>query len=73
MSIEAAKLYESFEKRILEGRAKGTLSEQDEDVLLDEMDDLWLAMTDEEQDEANRRAAEWAKKHLEGSDGSNPK
>lgn len=54
----AASQYEELQKSILRGRALGTLPEEAEDSLLEQMDDLWWEMTEEERREADRRAAE---------------
>lgn len=39
--------------RILEGRARKTLSEAEEDKILEEMDDLWQQMTAQEREIAD--------------------
>lgn len=53
---DAAQRYIRLEEQILEGRALGTLDEETEDTLLEEMDDLWLEMTEEDREWANQRA-----------------
>jgi hypothetical protein len=58
---DAAVSYENLEARILRGRALGILPEETEDVILEEMDDLWLAMSEEERAAANTRTAETTK------------
>ena len=55
---DAAVSYENLEARILRGRALGILPEETEDVILEEMDELWLAMTEEERAAANTRPVE---------------
>jgi hypothetical protein len=40
--------YLVLQRRVLRGRALGTLPIELEDALLEEMDPLWYAMTDEE-------------------------
>lgn len=42
--------YSDLNKRLLDGRAAGTLSESDEDALLDEMDAAWWSMSRAEMD-----------------------
>lgn len=57
-ATEANKKYIDLEQRVLQCRAEGILSEGVEDLLLDEMDDLWDEMTEEERCATNERAAE---------------
>jgi len=45
--------YIKLAKMLLEGREKNTLSEQDEDIILDKMDYLWYKMTEEEMNYLN--------------------
>ena len=45
---QAAIKYDLLERRILEERAQGNLSEESEDRILDVMDRLWRKMTREE-------------------------
>jgi hypothetical protein len=54
--------YLDLERHLVRGRALGTLSEAEDDRLLEQMDDLWWEMTAEECDAANRRAAEDARR-----------
>jgi len=58
---EAAERYKTIEKRLLEGRDQGTLSEEEDDETCEEMGDLWYQMFREERDEANARAREYHK------------
>lgn len=53
---DAAQRYVRLEEQILEARALGTLDGEVEDALLEEMDDLWLEMSQEDHEQANRRA-----------------
>lgn len=48
MSTERTERYDELLKDLLEGRAHGTLSIDEENGLLDEMDGLWVEMTEEE-------------------------
>ena len=50
----AAERYHQLTRVLIEGRALRLLSEQAEDSLLDEMDDLWWRMTPDEHAEADR-------------------
>jgi len=45
--------------RLLNGRVNGTISEAKDDELLEEMDDLWWKLTEEEQVRANKRTAQF--------------
>jgi len=54
---DAARKYEENMARLLIGRRLGTLSEEREDSLLEGMDDLWWAMSPEEQQQFEERAA----------------
>ena len=53
---EAARRVRQLEEFVLTRRALSTLSEEREDAILEEMDELWLQMTEEERKEINRRA-----------------
>lgn len=53
------KLYRILELRLLNGRVNGTISEAKDDELLEEMDDLWWKLTEEEQVRANKRTAQF--------------
>ena len=57
----AAHRHMELERQLVVGRALGTLSDAEEDAVLEEMGDLWWQMTDPECDEANRRAAAHAR------------
>ena len=59
---EANERYLALEQQLVRGRALGTLSEAEDDHLLEQMDDLWWRMTAEECDAANKRAAEDAQR-----------
>lgn len=61
MSTPAVDCFYQISHQILIGRARGTLSEEKEDALLEESDLCWRAMTIEERDEANRRIQSFAK------------
>ena len=50
---EAASQYALLRSKLLEGRAAGTLTEQEEDELLDQMDTVWWSMPDHEQEETS--------------------
>jgi len=58
--------YRLLERRLLRGRALGTLSAALEDAILEEMDPLWYAMTDTERAIVDAGAADVpsAPKHL---------
>jgi hypothetical protein len=45
--------YKRLAKLLLEGRENNTLSEQDEDIILDKMDYLWYRMTEKEMNYLN--------------------
>lgn len=45
--------YRELTQRLLESETWGTLSAEEEDSLLGEMDSVWWAMTDPERDEAD--------------------
>ncbi len=45
--------YKRLAKMLLEGRENNTLSEQNEDIILDKMDYLWYKMTEEEMNYLN--------------------
>lgn len=47
---DVTKKYKAILDRLVAGRDGGSLTEQQEDTLLDELDDLWLQMTNEEHD-----------------------
>ncbi len=56
---QAAIKYDLLERRMLEKRAQGNLSERSEERMIDVMDVLWRKMTREERatvDERNRQA-----------------
>lgn len=55
-----AERYAELEKRWLEIRDQDKL-ELEQETVLDEMDKMWWKMTDAEHEEANRRAAAWAR------------
>lgn len=58
MLSAAATEYELCERYIDTLRAAGVLRDDIEDPVLERMDELWLMMTAEERDLAQRRAAE---------------
>ena len=47
--------FHQLERQIMIGRARGTLTEEAEDLLLEESDDLWRRMAPDERDKADRR------------------
>jgi hypothetical protein len=53
----AASRHLDLERDLEMGRVFGALTEVAEDALLEEMGDLWYEMSEDEQQEANRRAA----------------
>ena len=53
------KLYRILEIKLLNGRINGTISETEDDKLLEEMDDLWWKLSKEEQVRANKRMAQF--------------
>ena len=59
--MNAAEKYALLEAQMLRGRSLGTLSPDALDRILEEMDDLWLQMSEDERQQANRRAAAWAR------------
>lgn len=52
-----ARKYEEMMAQILLNRRFGTMSEDEEDELLEKMDDLWLEMTEKERQDYDERAA----------------
>lgn len=52
----AAQRHLQLENQLNSGRELDSLSEEDEDSLLEEMGDVWWDMTDAEHEEANHRA-----------------
>ena len=58
--MNAAERYALLERQMLRGRSLGTLSEEGLDRTLEEMDDLWLQLSDAERRQAEERAAAWA-------------
>lgn len=53
--MSAADRYYLVERQIMVGRARGTLTEEQEDALLEETDELWLLLTEDERSEVDRR------------------
>ena len=53
--MSAADRYDQVELQIMVGRARGTLTLEHEDALLEESDELWLLLTEEERAEVDRR------------------
>jgi hypothetical protein len=53
---DVAEKYRACVDRLERGRADGTLTEEEDDLLLDEMDDLWYEMTESECREFNNMA-----------------
>jgi hypothetical protein len=56
MSLSAALQLKHLEDQVLTGRAFLTLSEEEEDILLEQMDKLWPELSSDEKEEANQRA-----------------
>ncbi len=52
---EVSEKYRELEIKLLEGRARGA-TDDEEEVILDEMDSVWYKMTKEEIEEARKRA-----------------
>ena len=59
--MTAAHRYELLQTLLLRARALGTASEPQLDALLDEMDSVWYAMTQDQQRAADERAASLAR------------
>jgi hypothetical protein len=57
--VGVASRYYEVERQVMVGRARGTLAEAREDELLEESDELWLAMTDAERAEVDARVREY--------------
>jgi hypothetical protein len=58
---EAGRKYDELERRILMGRVNGTLTGAEENSLIEQMDDVWWDMTEEEVAIANAGAILWNK------------
>ena len=54
--------YNGLEGRLILGRERGTITEDEEAELLEEMGDLWWELTDKEMELANQRAAKYVEK-----------
>jgi hypothetical protein len=52
----AADRYRQLDDRLVNGRAADTLSDEEDDAILDEMEPLWWEMTGDERAEARERA-----------------
>jgi hypothetical protein len=61
LMTEGATKHLELERRLEEGWRNATLTEVEEDVILEEMGDLWWEMTENEHADANRRAIAWPK------------
>ena len=48
---EAAKKYDALNERLMKGRVKGDLTEDQEDDILDELSGLWWELTPKESEE----------------------
>jgi len=60
-----SKLYDEYSaltERLLAGRDAGTITEEEDDDITEQLDDLWWALSEEDRQLANKRAGEW---HLE--------
>lgn len=55
--MKAARTYAILEAKMLRDRALGLLAETAYDAILEEMDELWEQMSEDERLEANARAA----------------
>lgn len=56
-----ARKYEQLQWELLSGRQFGTISDEEEDRILERMDDYWWKMPEDERLDAERRIAETAK------------
>mgnify|MGYP001559091168 CR=1 FL=1 len=63
---DAATKYNALEERLIADRARGALSDSDDDQITEEMADLWYEMTRVECAEANARAEKFATASLLG-------
>lgn len=59
--MNTAEKYALLEAQMLRGRSLGTLSEESLDQILEEMDELWSDMGEVAKEQANVRAAAWAR------------
>jgi hypothetical protein len=59
-------LYLQAEKLLLEGRVNSTLTNEQEDELLEAMDYIWRYLTDEQRIAADRRAQAYHETQLKG-------
>lgn len=57
---EAGRRQLHLENRLSVGRADDSLTEGEQDAILDEMDGLWVRMTEDERQQCNERAAKIA-------------
>jgi hypothetical protein len=60
MSKEAADRHEQLENLLIQGRMTGSWTEDADDVISEEMADLWYEMSDEERSAAKERVAPYA-------------
>lgn len=61
MTQTPATRYRSLETRLIEGRQAGTLAQHEDDLISEDMAELWYQLSDQERQDARVRIAPYVK------------